>query len=294
MLKRVFYFIAMNRLKLAIQKSGSLHDDSIALLKEAGISINNGRDQLKAPAQNFPLEVYYLRNGDIPKYLQDGLVDLAIIGENLLVEKGREIEIIERLKFSKCRVSIAVPKGVAYSSIQDLAGKRIATSYPNTLKSFLDEQAIEADIHVINGSVEIAPNIGLSEAICDIVSSGSTLFKNNLKEVEILLKSEAVLAVSPKLDRSNTDLNELLFRLQGVLRARTHKYILMNVPKASLSKVLALLPGMRSPTVLPLAESDWVSVHTVIEEKRFWSVIGELKSSGAEGILVSSIEKMFL
>lgn len=294
MLKRVFYFIAMNRLKLAIQKSGRLHDDSIALLKEAGISINNGRDQLKAPAQNFPLEVYYLRNGDIPKYLQDGVVDLAIIGENLLVEKGREIEIIERLKFSKCRVSIAVPKGIAYSSIQDLAGKRIATSYPNTLKSFLDEQAIEADIHVINGSVEIAPNIGLSEAICDIVSSGSTLFKNNLKEVEILLKSEAVLAVSPKLDRSNTDLNELLFRLQGVLRARTHKYILMNVPKASLSKVLALLPGMRSPTVLPLAESDWVSVHTVIEEKRFWSVIGELKSSGAEGILVSSIEKMFL
>jgi ATP phosphoribosyltransferase len=294
MLKRVFYFIAMNRLKLAIQKSGRLHDDSIALLKEAGISINNGRDQLKTPAQNFPLEVYYLRNGDIPKYLQDGVVDLAIIGENLLVEKGREIEIIERLKFSKCRVSIAVPKGVAYSSIQDLAGKRIATSYPNTLKSFLDEQAIEADIHVINGSVEIAPNIGLSEAICDIVSSGSTLFKNNLKEVEILLKSEAVLAVSPKLDRSNTDLNELLFRLQGVLRARTHKYILMNVPKASLSKVLALLPGMRSPTVLPLAESDWVSVHTVIEEKRFWSVIGELKSSGAEGILVSSIEKMFL
>lgn len=294
MLKRVFYFIAMNRLKLAIQKSGRLHDDSIALLKEAGISINNGRDQLKAPAQNFPLEVYYLRNGDIPKYLQDGVVDLAIIGENLLVEKGREIEIIERLKFSKCRVSIAVPKGVAYSSIQDLAGKRIATSYPNTLKSFLDEQAIEADIHVINGSVEIAPNIGLSEAICDIVSSGSTLFKNNLKEVEILLKSEAVLAVSPKLDRSNTNLNELLFRLQGVLRARTHKYILMNVPKASLSKVLALLPGMRSPTVLPLAESDWVSVHTVIEEKRFWSVIGELKSSGAEGILVSSIEKMFL
>ncbi|MDA0843187.1 MAG: ATP phosphoribosyltransferase [Bacteroidetes bacterium] len=284
----------MNRLKLAIQKSGRLHDDSIALLKEAGISINNGRDQLKAPAQNFPLEVYYLRNGDIPKYLQDGVVDLAIIGENLLVEKGREIEIIERLKFSKCRVSIAVPKGVAYSSIQDLAGKRIATSYPNTLKSFLDEQAIVADIHVINGSVEIAPNIGLSEAICDIVSSGSTLFKNNLKEVEILLKSEAVLAVSPKLDRSNTDLNELLFRLQGVLRARTHKYILMNVPKASLSKVLALLPGMRSPTVLPLAESDWVSVHTVIEEKRFWSVIGELKSAGAEGILVSSIEKMFL
>lgn len=284
----------MNRLKLAIQKSGRLHDDSIALLKEAGISINNGRDQLKAPAQNFPLEVYYLRNGDIPKYLQDGVVDLAIIGENLLIEKEPEIEIIERLRFSKCRVSIAVPKGVAYSGITDLSGKRIATSYPNTLKSFLDNNGIEADIHVINGSVEIAPNIGLSEAICDIVSSGSTLFKNNLKEVEILLKSEAVLAVSPKIDRSSTELQELLFRLQGVLRARTHKYILMNVPKTNLAKVLELLPGMRSPTVLPLAESDWVSVHTVIEEKRFWSVIGELKGAGAEGILVSSIEKMFL
>ena len=284
----------MERLKIAIQKSGRLHDDSIKLLKEAGISINNGKDQLKAPATNFPLEVYYLRNGDIPKYLQDGVVDLAIIGENLLIEKGINIETVERLKFSKCRVSIAVPKGSAYKGLQDLENKRIATSYPNTLQSFLKSNRINAHIHVINGSVEIAPNIGLSEAICDIVSSGSTLFKNNLKEVETLLNSEAVLAVSPKLDSSSEIFQELLFRLRGVLRARENKYVLMNVQEGNLSEVLSLLPGMKSPTVVPLAESGWVSVHTVIEEKRFWSMIDKLKSAGAEGILVNSIEKMFL
>ncbi len=284
----------MERLKIAIQKSGRLHDDSIKLLKEAGISINNGKDQLKAPASNFPLEVYYLRNGDIPKYLQDGVVDLAIIGENLLIEKGINIETVERLKFSKCRVSIAVPKGSEYKGLQDLENKRIATSYPNTLQSFLKSNRINAHIHVINGSVEIAPNIGLSEAICDIVSSGSTLFKNNLKEVETLLNSEAVLAVSPKLDSSSEIFQELLFRLRGVLRARENKYVLMNVQEGNLSEVLSLLPGMKSPTVVPLAESGWVSVHTVIEEKRFWSMIGKLKSAGAEGILVNSIEKMFL
>ncbi len=284
----------MERLKIAIQKSGRLHDDSIKLLKEAGISINNGKDQLKAPATNFPVEIYYLRNGDIPKYLQDGVVDLAIIGENLLVEKGINIETVERLKFSKCRVSIAVPKGSEYKGLQDLENKRIATSYPNTLQSFLKSNRINAHIHVINGSVEIAPNIGLSEAICDIVSSGSTLFKNNLKEVETLLNSEAVLAVSPKLDSSSEIFQELLFRLRGVLRARENKYVLMNVQEGNLSEVLSLLPGMKSPTVVPLAESGWVSVHTVIEEKRFWSMIGKLKSAGAEGILVNSIEKMFL
>ncbi len=284
----------MERLKIAIQKSGRLHDDSIKLLKEAGMSINNGKDQLKAPATNFPLEVYYLRNGDIPKYLQDGVVDLAIIGENLLIEKGINIETVERLKFSKCRVSIAVPKGSEYKGLQDLENKRIATSYPNTLQSFLKSNRINAHIHVINGSVEIAPNIGLSEAICDIVSSGSTLFKNNLKEVETLLNSEAVLAVSPKLDSSSEIFQELLFRLRGVLRARENKYVLMNVQEGNLSEVLSLLPGMKSPTVVPLAESGWVSVHTVIEEKRFWSMIGKLKSAGAEGILVNSIEKMFL
>jgi ATP phosphoribosyltransferase len=284
----------MERLKIAIQKSGRLHDDSIKLLKEAGISINNGKDQLKAPATNFPVEIYYLRNGDIPKYLQDGVVDLAIIGENLLIEKGINIETVERLKFSKCRVSIAVPKGSEYKGLQDLENKRIATSYPNTLQSFLKSNRINAHIHVINGSVEIAPNIGLSEAICDIVSSGSTLFKNNLKEVETLLNSEAVLAVSPKLDSSSEIFQELLFRLRGVLRARENKYVLMNVQEGNLSEVLSLLPGMKSPTVVPLAESGWVSVHTVIEEKRFWSMIGKLKSAGAEGILVNSIEKMFL
>ena len=284
----------MERLKIAIQKSGRLHDDSIKLLKEAGISINNGKDQLKAPATNFPVEIYYLRNGDIPKYLQDGVVDLAIIGENLLIEKGINIETVERLKFSKCRVSIAVPKGSEYKGLQDLENKRIATSYPNTLQSFLKSNRINAHIHVINGSVEIAPNIGLSEAICDIVSSGSTLFKNNLKEVETLLNSEAVLAVSPKLDSSSEIFQELLFRLRGVLRARENKYVLMNVQEGNLSEVLSLLPGMKSPTVVPLAESGWVSVHTVIEEKRFWAMIGKLKSAGAEGILVNSIEKMFL
>ncbi len=284
----------MERLKIAIQKSGRLHDDSIKLLKEAGISINNGKDQLKAPATNFPVEIYYLRNGDIPKYLQDGVVDLAMIGENLLIEKGINIETVERLKFSKCRVSIAVPKGSEYKGLQDLENKRIATSYPNTLQSFLKSNRINAHIHVINGSVEIAPNIGLSEAICDIVSSGSTLFKNNLKEVETLLNSEAVLAVSPRLDSSSEIFQELLFRLRGVLRARENKYVLMNVQEGNLSEVLSLLPGMKSPTVVPLAESGWVSVHTVIEEKRFWSMIGKLKSAGAEGILVNSIEKMFL
>ena len=284
----------MERLKIAIQKSGRLHDDSIKLLKEAGISINNGKDQLKAPATNFPVEIYYLRNGDIPKYLQDCVVDLAIIGENLLIEKGINIETVERLKFSKCRVSIAVPKGSEYKGLQDLENKRIATSYPNTLQSFLTSNRINAHIHVINGSVEIAPNIGLSEAICDIVSSGSTLFKNNLKEVETLLNSEAVLAVSPKLDSSSEIFQELLFRLRGVLRARENKYVLMNVQEGNLSEVLSLLPGMKSPTVVPLAESGWVSVHTVIEEKRFWAMIGKLKSAGAEGILVNSIEKMFL
>ena len=282
------------RLKIAIQKSGRLNEDSLALLKEAGISLFNGKDQLKVESHTYPLEVYYLRNGDIPNYLKDGVVDLAIIGENLLVEKGDEIPVIERLGFSKCRVSIAVPKGSNFNSVKDLDGKRIATSYPNTVKGFLSKNSIDADIHVINGSVEIAPNIGLSDAICDIVSSGSTLFKNNLKEVEVLLKSQAVLALSPLCEAEDPRIVDLLFRLRGVLRARGHKYVLMNVPKANLDAVVRLLPGMRSPSVLPLADKDWVSVHTVIEEKTFWQVIEKLKENGAEGILVSSIEKMFL
>ena len=282
------------RLKIAIQKSGRLHEDSIALLKEAGISLFNGKDQLKVQSHTYPLEVYYLRNGDIPNYLKDGVVDLAIIGENLLIEKGDHIPVIEQLGFSKCRVSIAVPKGTRYESIRDLDGKRIATSYPNTVERFLAEKGIRADIHIINGSVEIAPNIGLSDAVCDIVSSGSTLFKNNLKEVELLLKSQAVLALSPLVSTDDQRVSDLLFRLRGVLRARGHKYVLMNVPKSRLEDVIALLPGMRSPSVLPLADENWVSVHTVIEEHTFWEVIEQLKDNGAEGILVSSIEKMFL
>lgn len=282
------------RLKIAIQKSGRLHEDSIALLKEAGISLFNGKDQLKVESHTYPLEVYYLRNGDIPNYLKDGVVDLAIIGENLLIEKGDYIPVIEQLGFSKCRVSIAVPKGTRYESIRDLDGKRIATSYPNTVERFLAEKGIRADIHIINGSVEIAPNIGLSDAVCDIVSSGSTLFKNNLKEVELLLKSQAVLALSPLVRTDDQRVSDLLFRLRGVLRARGNKYVLMNVPKSRLEDVIALLPGMRSPSVLPLADDNWVSVHTVIEEHTFWEVIEQLKENGAEGILVSSIEKMFL
>ncbi|UZH55023.1 ATP phosphoribosyltransferase [Salinimicrobium tongyeongense] len=285
----------MNRIRIAVQKSGRLHDDSLKLLKDAGISVDNGREQLKAASGNFPLEVFYLRNGDIPQYLRDGVVDAAIIGENVLVEKGEDIIMAEKLGFSKCRVSLAVPKSVKYSGIEDLQGAKIATSYPNTVKEYLSKKGITADLHIINGSVEIAPNIGLADAICDIVSSGSTLFKNNLKEVEVMLKSEAVLAVSPRIDSEREEvLKKLQFRIKSVLRARNSKYILMNVPNSKLDAVIKLLPGMRSPTVLPLAEEGWSSLHTVISEERFWEVIDELKQNGAEGILVAPIEKMVL
>lgn len=285
----------MNRIRIAVQKSGRLHDDSLKLLKDAGISVDNGREQLKAASGNFPLEVFYLRNGDIPQYLRDGVVDAAIIGENVLVEKGEDIIMAEKLGFSKCRVSLAVPKSTKYNRIEDLQGARIATSYPNTVKEYLSKKGITADLHIINGSVEIAPNIGLADAICDIVSSGSTLFKNNLKEVEVMLKSEAVLAVSPKISSERKEiLEKLQFRIKSVLRARKSKYILMNVPNSKLDAVIKLLPGMRSPTVLPLAEEGWSSLHTVISEERFWEVIDELKQNGAEGILVAPIEKMVL
>jgi ATP phosphoribosyltransferase len=285
----------MNKIRIAVQKSGRLHDDSLKLLKDAGISIDNGREQLKAASGNFPLEVFYLRNGDIPQYLRDGVVDAAIIGENVLVEKGGDIIMAEKLGFSKCRVSLAVPKSTEYSGIQDLQGARIATSYPNTVNDYLSKKGITADLHIINGSVEIAPNIGLADAICDIVSSGSTLFKNNLKEVEVMLKSEAVLAVSPQISSERKEvLEELQFRIKSVLRARNSKYILMNVPNSKIDDVVKLLPGMRSPTVLPLAEEGWSSLHTVISEERFWEVIDELKQNGAEGILVAPIEKMVL
>lgn len=283
------------KLRIAIQKSGRLNEDSLQILKDAGISIDNGKEQLKAQARNFPLEVMYLRNGDIPQYLRDGVVDVAILGENVLIEKGEDIICGDKLGFSKCRVSIAVPKSMKYNKIEDLQGKRIATSYPNTVNSFLAEKGITADLHIINGSVEIAPNIGLADAICDIVSSGSTLFKNNLKEVEVILKSEAILAIAPEIsDERRAILEKLQFRLRSVLNARTSKYILMNVPNDKLGAVIKLLPGMRSPTVLPLAEEGWSSLHTVINEERFWEVIDELKANGAEGILVAPIEKMVM
>ena len=285
----------MNKIKIAIQKSGRLNEDSIQLLKDCGISIDNGKDQLKAETRNFPMEVMFLRNGDIPQYLRDGVVDIAIIGENVLVEKGQDLGIAERLNFSKCKVSLAVPKETEYTSIQDLQGKRIATSYPNTVKEYLKKKGITADLHQISGSVEIAPNIGLADAICDIVSSGSTLFKNNLKEVEVMLTSEAVLAVSPKIATSSKELLEKLqFRIQSVLKARGFRYILMNAPNDKLKDIVALLPGMRSPTVLPLAEEGWCSIHTVVAKEKFWEVLDELRNNGAEGILVCPIEKMVL
>jgi len=283
------------KIRIAIQKSGRLNEDSLQILKDCGISVDNGKDQLKASSPNFPMEVFYLRNGDIPQYLRDGVVDIAIIGENVLIEKGEDITIAEKLGFSRCKVSLAVPKSFKYKSITDLEGKRIATSYPNTVRNYLMEKGVSAELHSITGSVEIAPNIGLADAICDIVSSGSTLFKNNLKEVEVMLKSEAVLAVSPKIsEERNALLAKLQFRIQSVLRARQSKYVLLNAPNERLEEILALLPGMRSPTVLPLADKGWSSVHTVINKDTFWEVIDDLKQAGAEGILVCPIEKMVL
>ena len=285
----------MSKLRIAVQKSGRLNEDSMKILKDIGISIDNGKDQLKASARNFPVEVFYLRNGDIPQYLKDGVVDVAIIGENVLIEKGKDIRIAEKLGFSACRVCIAVPKSHNYNTIKDLEGKRIATSYPNTVQDYLDKNGVKSNLHIINGSVEIAPNIGLADAICDIVSSGSTLFKNNLKEVETILKSEAVLAVSPVLSKEKEAiLSKIQFRIQSVLKGRQSKYILLNAPNDKLQDIINVLPGMKSPTVLPLAEEGWSSVHSVISKNEFWDVIDELKNNGAQGILVCPIEKMVL
>jgi len=280
-------------IRIAIQKSGRLNIDSMALLKSCGISIDNGKDQLKAAARNFPMEVFFLRNGDIPQYLRDGVVDLAIVGSNLLVEKGKELEIIEPLGFSKCRVSIAIPKGIPFAGVSDLVNKNIATTCPNTVNQFLDKKCIQADIHVISGSVEIAPNIGLADAICDIVSSGSTLFKNNLKEVIEILKSEAVLVQAPNVTSEQQLLiDKLRFRIQAVLRAKQSRYILLNVPNEQIEAVSAILPVLKSPTVLPLAQEGWSSIHSVINSGDFWEVIDQLKAAGAEDILVCPIEKM--
>lgn len=282
-------------IRIAIQKSGRLNQDSLRLLKDCGISIDNGKDQLKASARNFPMEVFFLRNGDIPQYMRDGVVDIAILGENLLIEKGNELEVIEKLGFSKCRVSIAIPKGSHFSGIKDLEGKKIATSYPKTVKAFLEENRIKADLHIINGSVEIAPNIGLADAICDIVSSGSTLFKNNLKEVIEIKTSQAVLVQAPVLsDEKKALIEKLQFRIQAVLRAKKSKYILMNVPNEKIDAISSILPVLKSPTVLPLAKKGWSSLHSVINAGDFWEVIDALKINGAEDILVCPIEKMVL
>ena len=282
-------------IRLALQKSGRLNQDSLKLLKDCGISIDNGKDQLKVSAHNFPMEVFFLRNGDIPKYIRDGVVDLAIVGENLLMEKGMDLNVIEKLGFSKCRVSIAFPKGVEFMGVQDLQGKRIATSYPNTVKIFLEKNNIKADLHIINGSVEIAPNIGLADAICDIVSSGSTLFKNNLKEVVEISTSQAVLVQGNSLTNDQLEIiNKLRFRVQSVLRAKKSKYILLNAPNDKIEAISLILPVLKSPTVLPLAKIGWSSLHSVINAEDFWEVIDQLKDAGAEDILVCPIEKMVL
>lgn len=283
----------MSKLKLAIQKSGRLHDNSLQLLKDCGINVHNGADQLKTNARNFPLEVFYLRNSDIPQYLEDGVVDIAIIGENTLIEQNKNVTSIQNLGFSRCRLSLAVPKDTEFNGLTWLQGKKIATSYPFTLKQFLDQSDIQAEIHQISGSVEIAPNIGLADGICDLVSSGSTLFKNNLKEVKVILQSEACIAQNNSIgDAGKALLVDLLFRINAVLRAKNSKYVLMNVPNNKIEEISSILPVLKSPTVLPLAIEGWSSLHSVIDEEKFWEVIGELKAAGAEGILVVPIEKM--
>ncbi|OAV43728.1 ATP phosphoribosyltransferase [Lewinella sp. 4G2] len=283
------------KLRIAVQKSGRLLDQSIQLLKECGIRIDNGRGQLKATARNFPVEVLYLRNSDIPQYIQDGVADIGIIGENTVIEKDKQVTIVQHLGFSKCRLSLATPKGTDYTGPKSLNGKRIATSYPVSLRQYLEREGISADIHEISGSVEIAPNIGLADAICDLVSTGSTLFKNGLEEQDVILTSEAVIAASPKIDgERQAILDQLLFRVKSVLAAKNKKYLLMNVPTDKVAAVTNLLPGMRSPTVLPLAEEGWSSVHTVIAEDKFWDIIDQLRTTGAEGILIVPIDKMIL
>ncbi|RPG61725.1 MAG: ATP phosphoribosyltransferase [Flavobacteriaceae bacterium TMED220] len=282
-------------IKIGIQKSGRLNKESIDLLKKCGISIDNFNDQLKVSASNFPMDVFFLRNGDIPQYLRDGVIDLAIIGENLIYEKGNDIKIVEKLGFSRCRVSIAVPNDFKYNNIKDLEGMKIATSYPNTINKFLKKNQISAELHIINGSVEIAPNIGLSNAICDIVSSGSTLFKNNLKEVVTIINSEAVLVQTSNLsDEKTIIIEKLIFRIKSVLKAKKSKYILLNAPNDKISDISKILPVLKSPTVLPLNKKGWSSLHSVIDDESFWEVIDELKLAGAEDILVCPIEKMVI
>jgi ATP phosphoribosyltransferase len=281
------------KLKIALQKSGRLSEDSMNLLNKCGIRLSNGLGKLRTETENFPLEIYFLRDDDIPEYVADGVADIGIVGENVLAENQKMVETIESLNFGKCRLSLAVPKNFDYRSLKDFEGKRIATSYPNILRKFFAASGVSAEIHTISGSVEIAPSIGLADAVCDLVSSGSTLFSNGLREVETVMNSEAVLISRPNLDAGlQAILSKLLFRLKAVKAAKQNKYILLNAPNEKLEKIIILLPGIKSPTVLPLAESGWSSVHSVINENDFWESVENLKIAGAEGILVLSIDQM--
>jgi len=283
------------KLKIAIQKSGRLSEKSLTLLKECGIEFDNGLNKLKAEAYNFPLEVYFLRDDDIPQYVEDGVADIGIVGENVVLEKSKNITSIDKLGFGKCRLSIAIPKEIEFKSLKDFNGKRFATSYPHILKAYLNKNKIKAEIQEISGSVEIAPGIGLADAVCDLVSSGSTLFTNGLKEVDIVLKSEAVLIANKSLTKEKqVILNKLQFRLNAVRKAKRTKYILLNAPNKKLAAICKILPGMKSPTILPLARKGWSSVHSVVEENEFWEITEKLKTNGAQGILVIPIEKMIL
>jgi ATP phosphoribosyltransferase len=282
-------------LKIAIQKSGRLHEESVKLLNDCGIGVKNGNSQLKTVADNFPLEAYFLRDDDIPQYVEDGVAHVGIVGENVVSEKDRAVDIVEALGFSKCRLSIAVKKTDNYDGAKFLEGKNIATSYPFLTQKFLNENKINAEIHEISGSVELAPGIGLADVVCDLVSSGSTLFMNGLQEVQTILQSQAVLIKTKELDSQlQKTLDQLLFRIRAVRKAKRNKYVLLNAPNDSLDKIIKLLPGMRSPTVLPLATSGWSSVHSVLNEDEFWEKIEQLKAAGAEGILVIPIEKMIV
>jgi len=283
------------KLKIAIQKSGRLSEDSLKMLKECGIDISNGLNRLKSEASNFPLEVFFLRDDDIPQYVEDGVADIGIVGENVLLEKNKKIKTIDKLGFGKCRLSIAVPRDKKYTGIASLENQKIATSYPNILAKYLKSKKVKAEIHEISGSVEIAPGIGLAEAICDLVSSGSTLLSNGLKEAEVILKSEAVLIANKNLSPANEKLiSKLLFRIKALRTAKNNKYILLNAPNNKLNTICKILPGMKSPTILPLATKGWSSVHSVVEENQFWEIIEKLKANGAEGILVVPIEKMIV
>jgi ATP phosphoribosyltransferase len=281
------------KIKLAIQKSGRLSEDSIKLLKECGIEINNGLGKLKAEAGNFPMEVLFLRDDDIPQYVADGVADIGIVGENVLLEKAKKVDVAYKLGFGKCRLSLAIPREKTYESIQSLDGKRIATSYPVILENYLKEKKVNAKIEEISGSVEIAPSIGLADAICDLVSSGSTLLTNGLKEVEKVISSEAVLVSNPSIGSEQKRLLEkLIFRINATRNAKNSKYILLNAPNNKIQDIIKFLPGIKSPTILPLAKDGWSSLHSVINENDFWEIIENLKSAGAEGILVVPIEKM--